>query len=176
MRWARSTGSSRSACRWKAPSFEERPGSTGPLADSLARVAARAHARSVRVAVVLVLLPVFVETVERAAAGAHDAADRRALARALATVGDRAAGRTNRRADDPADRRVLHDLPRLVLLADLIRRLLVARVDDGLRRNRRRRGPRRRLLRSNLGGARRRRWRRDDFRLAAAPLRDDETG
>src|SRR2546425_846088 len=110
----------------------------GAWSGSSCRIAARAHAARIRRSVVLVVLLFFVEPVERAGSGAHDAADRGALARALPASGHRATRGADGRADHRPDRGVLHDLLRIVLLADLRGGVPIAGVDGLLWRDRNR--------------------------------------
>src|SRR5262249_59716163 len=101
--------------------------------------------------VLLVFFLVLVAPVGRPAAPPAPPTEGRALAGALPAAGDRAARRTHSGADHGADRSILDDLGGLVRLADLGRRVAVARVDDLLRGHRRNLG-RRRGLRLRRGG------------------------
>src|SRR5215467_3456934 len=103
----------------------------------LADVAVRAHAGSVRLAILLVVLAVLVEPVERTAARPDQATNGRTLAGARASAGDRSAGRAYHRARDRAKGAILHGVHGLVTARHLRGRLLVARGDDGLRGDRR---------------------------------------
>src|SRR6266850_1322198 len=94
----------------------------------LARIASRAHAARVRVAIVLVVLLVLVQPVERAAAGTHEAADGRAFAGPGAAAGDGTTRRAERRARDRAYRAVLDRVNRLVPLSRLRGCVLIARL------------------------------------------------
>src|SRR5207237_7761567 len=85
----------------------------------LARVASRAHAARVRVAIVLVVLLVLVQPVERATARAHEAPDGRALAGPRAAAGDGATRRAEGCAGNRADGAVLDRVDRLVPLPRL---------------------------------------------------------
>src|SRR5262252_2947499 len=110
----------------------------------LADVAVRAHAGPVRLTVLFVVLAVLVEPVERAATRADKPADGRALASTRAAACDGSAGRADHGARHRTDGAVLHRVHGLVTTRHLRGRPLIARGDDGLRRNRGRRCGRRR--------------------------------
>src|SRR5512137_1720081 len=86
----------------------------------LPRMAARAHAGRIGVAVLLVVLLVVVKPVERSPTGAQEAANRSSRPRAVAPTANAPAGRADRCARHGTDRAILPDLRGLIALSILL--------------------------------------------------------
>ena|SRR5215470_6033275 len=96
-------------------------------------MAARAHAGRISLAILLIVFLIVVEPIERPAGRADQPTDRRARACTTSPASDRAPGGPDGRTAHASDRSVFYHLHRLVSLANLRGRVLVAGIDARLR-------------------------------------------